>query len=319
MTPRDRSLASGARAARLVAALLVVACVVDATSDWSTPLIAGTGPSKTKDSDFDGIPDRSEIHLATASTAPWFATSAVNADSDGDGQPDGFEYCLSGGTEIVSPGKVHPVVPQVTLGSYQHGDALTLVLYVIPGDLKAIEQFHLMVGFEGPTGKVMLLDLTELFAVNIQSVGLATYGPHTMAVFQTSLPIANTVGLFPSLSIMALGSIAGVKTGDSATFTVHLGHVYRWRYHAIQSLDPDEEEVVQGEAIPQQTEALPGAGGEEVCSTTEVTAPTGTPGVVQRVTVAAGCGGGTWTCVAGICAALVGKKAVVLDHLEFLD
>lgn len=318
-SPRDHSPASGALSLRLVLALAILAGGLSVTSHWSADLVAGSPPPSFQDSDFDGLNNKFETYLSTASSAAQFATSAVNADSDGDGQPDGFEYCLSGGTEIVSPGKVHPVVPKITLGSYQTGNSLNLIVFVIPGDMSAVEQFHFVVAFEGANGLPVTLDLTDLFTVNIQAVGMATYGPHTMAVFQTSLPVSTAVAMFPSLSVMAVGSVAGIKTGDSATFTTHLGKAYRWVYTPVLSFDPESEEVVTGEAQPQETDTYPGATPDEVCTTTEVSTPSKIPGVVTRITVASGCDGGQWTCVAGICAALVGKKATVLDHLEFLD
>ena len=317
---RPAPRATGARSVRLWAALAIVACVVQGTGEWGAPLVAGPPPPSTiKDSDGDGLNDKFENYLATVSNAAHFATSSVNADSDGDGQPDGFEFCLSGGAEIVSPNKVHPVVPKVTLGSYQAGDQLHLLLFVLPGDLTAIDAFHFMVSVEGPSGAPLLLDLTDVFAVNIQAIGLASYGPYNMAVFQTSIPISSAIALFPSFAVMPLGSIAGVETGDSATFTVHNGDAYRWSYRPIPSLDPNEDEVVEGEAIPQDSDVESSANADEVCKTTESSNPTATPGVLERVTTAAGCTGGTWTCVASVCSALVGKKVIVLDHLDFLD
>jgi len=315
--------ASGSRSVRLLTVLAIVAGLVQGTGEWSAPLVTSLiasppPPPSIQDSDHDGLNDNFETYLATASNAPEFATSSVNADSDGDGQPDGFEYCLSGGTEIYSPNKVHAVVPKVTLGSYQLGDQLHLILFVVPGDLSAIDAFHLFVAVEGANGAPIMLDLTEIFAVNIQAVGLTSYGPYTMGVFQTSIPISSAVGLFPSFAVMPLGSIAGIPTGDSATFTVHQGRAYRWRYTPKFTLDP-EDDVVEGEAEPQDAEVEPGAVSDEVCKTTEVTNPTSTPGVLERVTTSAGCDGGKWTCVASVCTALVGKKVIVLDHLDFLN
>jgi hypothetical protein len=113
-----------ARTKRLVhGSILVVLCgaffalrgAVHAPEALALPM-----PSWIQDTDHDGLTDDQEAYFATASTDPQLQANPFNADSDGDGEPDGFEFCLSGGTSIVTPGVTHTAEPKLPADGGRH-------------------------------------------------------------------------------------------------------------------------------------------------------------------------------------------------------
>ncbi|MBI4880739.1 MAG: hypothetical protein HY812_13935 [Planctomycetes bacterium] len=284
--------------------------------------LEASAPPLVQDSDHDGLSDQFEAYLSTASTDPALAANPLNADSDGDGQPDGFEYVLSERKEVFSPGKLHSLVPKVAMGSHQAGNQLILSLYVIPADLQAVDKFHFLVSVPSGNGSPYVFDLTELLALNITGVGVTSYGPYSLAVFQTSIPV-EVMDLFSSFAIAALGEVAGIRTGDSGTYTVHNGSVYRWEYTPVAqppTAGQSSSDYADGEAQPQQGDAGPGYQEVQVCLSVDAREPTGVPGVLQSVVMSINCNGGDWTCHASICATggPASQPKVVLDHLELL-
>ncbi len=308
------------RTIRVLGLLLLVVLIQDGVPPGSE--LEASAPALVQDSDHDGLCDAFETYLSTASTDPALAANPLNADSDGDGQPDGFEYVLSERKEVFSSGKLHSVVPKVAMGSHQVGNQLILSLYVIPADLAAVDRFHFLVSVPSGHGTPYVFDLTDLLAVNITAVGVTSYGPYSLAVFQTSIPV-EVMALFSSFAIAALGEVAGVKTGDSGTYTVHNGSVYRWQYTPVAPPPGGGQsgtESAEGEAQPQQSESGPGSQSVQVCLSTDSREPTGVPGVLQSIVTSIGCNSGNWACIASVCSAggAAAQPKVVIDHLELL-
>lgn len=305
---------------RLPIILVLLALVVRGNS-LLEPVLAATGSQQFNDSDGDGLSDAFEAYLSTASTDPALAANPYDADSDGDGQPDGFEYCLSSRQEVNSPGVVQSVVPQITLGSHQVGDQLILTLYIIPGDLELLEDFVLLAAAPMPSGEPKVINATAILEQNIQSVSFVHYRHFSMAVLRASAPIS-VLGAYSSIAFAALGKTVGVKTGDSATFTVHQGLAYRWTYKSVAApgSDPGGDDT-EGEAEPQSTDGEPGAQPEKVCKTTDIKDPGQTPGVLTTIPTGASCDGGTWTCSTDLCTpgGPAAQPKVVLDHLSLLQ
>ncbi len=282
---------------RALAALAALAVALRCGVDFAPALVADA-PAPFLDSDFDGLSDGFETYLSVVSTDPALAPNWVNADTDNDGQSDGFEYCLSGRRSISTPEQTFPVVPKLTLGSYQIGSDLVLTLYVIPGLPASEDDFAMIAVAPGKNGPIMV-PVTDWFKVSIQEVGFAMDGDHVMAVFQTRIPVS-LLATTP-VAIAAFGNFAGVMTGDSATFAVVDGRVYRWTQRVIQGADPTDT-VVQAEAEPQDATAT-NAVANQVCSSTGTTVPTNIPGIVMRVPNpgTTGCHGGSWKCVNNDC------------------
>lgn len=287
----------------LVVLLLLLRGGVDLTDRAE----AGTngGPGLFQDSDNDGLGDSLELYLNAASTALALTASPYNPDSDGDGQPDGFEYCLSGGKEVFSPGQQWAVVPKLTMASHRSGEDIVLSLLVIPGELNAIEKFQFLVATPGQNGPV-LHDLTAFLATTIESVGFAHHGPYLMAVYQLRLPIW-IVRNYGAIAVGAVGVVAGTKVGDSATLAMHGGKCFRWVYKPFVAAGGNSGS--SGEAQPQDPNYPAGWLADEVCGSIEVREPTATPGLLRSVVQSIGCTAGTWACPAGVCS-MSGSAAI---------
>lgn len=286
-------------------------------SRHESELQAAAPPPTIQDSDHDGMSDALEIYWNGASTIAEMDANPVNADTDQDGQPDGFEFCLSGGKSVVSPGFVHPVTPKITLGAHQEGDEIVLSMFVVPADVSVVDAFHFIVGVQGPSNPV-LVDLTELLVGNIEAVGSASYSGYSLAVIETRVPM-NLIRVLGSASFAAIGTIAGVKTADSATLTVTNGVGYRWVYTELAG-PPAAATFVEGEAQPLSPDVPNGAVTSQTCETQEVREPTATPGVLQSLVLAAACQGGKWSCNFGYCSSggPAAQPKLVLDTKSLL-
>ncbi|MFH0946566.1 MAG: hypothetical protein V2A76_15325 [Planctomycetota bacterium] len=306
----------GALFARMLGVLSLLVLAFPGGGTW-VGTVEAAGDYPFVDSDFDGLSDRVEAYLSLTSTDPALAANPFNGDSDGDGQPDGFEFCLSDRQEVVSPGSRHSVVPTLTLGSHQEGDSLVLTLYVIPGDPTQIGDFHFLAAAPSVTGETVVLEATDLLVDNIVLKGsrsLVRYGPYSMAVYQARTSIA-LLEAFSSVAFAVVADLAGQEVGDSATFTVHHGTAYRWEY----SSSGGETAASDGEAEPQEN---PGDGAEpqRVCLSSEILDPTGIPGVLVTVPLSTACNTGDWLCDGSVCNNMgpAAQPKVVLDHLLLL-
>ena len=262
---------------------------VEATTDY--PFV---------DSDHDGLSDRIEAHLSEMTTDPALAANPFNADSDGDGMPDGFEYCLSHLQQVVSPGSTPPMVPTITLGSHQEGDHLVLTLYVVPGDPSELGRFRFLAAAPNTTGGAVVIEATDLLVDNIVLRGsqtLVQHGPYSMGVYEARTSIA-LLDMFASVAFAVVAEVAGERVGDSATFTVHEGTAYRWEYSSSGNA-PGAEVASEDGSAEAQDDAGEEAEPEKVCISTEVFEPTGVPGLLVTAPLSTSCQSGTRTCTAG--------------------
>ena len=307
--------------ARILGVMFLLVLALRGGGDWLETAQASAGFSYA-DADGDGLLNILEGHLSADSTDPGLAANPYNADSDGDGQPDGFEYCLSNRTSVVSPGVVHSMVPKITLGSHQEGDSLVLSIYVIPGEVSHLDRFHFLAAAPSVTGQTVVVEATELLVENIGqrgSASLVRHGPYSMAVYRarTSIPLMSA---FSSLAFAVLAEVAGETVGDSATFTVHNGTAYRWNYHSTAGpAGGGGSGDSEGEAEPQQD---PGTGSlpQRICLSSEVSEPSEIPGVLVTVPISTGCATGNWQCDSSVCSdgGPASQPKVVLDHLQLL-
>jgi hypothetical protein len=210
------------------------------------------------------------------------------------------------------------VVPKITLGSHQEGEYLVLTIYVIPGDVSLLSRFRFGAAGPSASGQIMILDATELLVDNIGMRGSATLvrsGPHSMAVYQARASVA-LLSRYSSVAFAALAEVAGVAMGDSATFTVHHGTVYRWTYRPETDPSGDGSD---GEGEPQQ-ESGSGSEPQKLCISTEVSEPTGIPGVMVSMPISTRCESGNWLCDPTVCTdgGPASQPKVVLDHLQLL-
>jgi len=303
--PLEACVSRGARRLTVVAGFLL-ACGLAASSS------AAPGVSPAQDSDLDGLVDGFESYLQVISSNPAWDASPQNADTDGDGQPDGFEFCLSGRKEVVSPGVVHPVVPKLTLASYQQGSDILVSLYVVPGAFSMIDDFKMFVAAETPGSPAKLVNMTDVVGVAVSSIDFVWWGPYQMGVLTFRIPV-ETIRYFGTVAIGAVGRVENTKMGDSITLAWHNGKVFRWSYHSAKAT---EGNGANGEAEPQD----PSAGGsewvsDEVCGSVDAQVPTGTPGVLESVVQSLGCSVGTLWCNGGICSATgsAADSKLVLD------
>jgi hypothetical protein len=144
-----------------------------------------------------------------------------------------------------------------------------------------------------------------------------------MRVYQVRIPM-NMVRNFGSLAVGAVGTVAGVHTGDATTFTVHEGVATRWEYAKI----PEAIALALGLApnssagqAQQLTDGVPGDyTAQQVCGSIDVQEPTPVPGLLSSVAVSIGCTGGTWACHGGVCSSTgeAAKPKLVLDVMTLL-
>jgi hypothetical protein len=304
------------RAASLVA-LCGAAWCLRAGFDSDGAVAAGM-PSWILDSDHDGLTDAHETYLSTASTNPALQANPFNADTDGDGQPDGFEFCLSGGTSVVSPGVTHLAEPKLAIASYQDGSSLVLSFLLMASDVSLIEDFKIFASTL-VNGKPILLDVTAVWLKNIHSVGVAVHGPHALFAFEATAPIS-LIEASESLGIAAVAKVAGTTIGEAATYTTANGIAYRWRsLPALGSAQAQANDQQQAE--PQTDSIAPGATANQVCGAQAVIEPSGIDGVLTSVVVSVGCQGGTWSCPGSVCSMTgpAGRPKVILDVDLLLD
>ncbi len=275
-------------------------------------------PSWIQDTDHDGLTDEQETYFATASSDPALDANPFNADSDGDGEPDGFEYCLSGGTSIVTPGKTHAAEPKLTIASYQNGSSLVLSFLLMGSDIALVEDFKIFASTL-INGKPVLVDVTNVWLKCIHSVGIATYGPHALFVFQATAPVG-LIESNDSLAIAAVAKVAGATIGDSATYTASKGLVYRWRAQPGGSAMAAAA-MSDSTAEPQGGAAAVGADVNQVCGSEDIQEPSNVGGVLTSIVVDVGCGAGTWSCSGSVCSMTgdAAKPRVVLDVDSLLD
>lgn len=316
------SASSPSRLARWTRAAAVVVLVGAA---WglrggfeSDVVVAAAMPTWILDTDHDGLPDAQETYFHTASTDPKLQTSPFNADTDGDGQPDGFEFCLSSGTSIVSPGVTYAAEPKLAIASYQDGSSLVLTFLLMASDVSLIEDFKIFASTL-VNGKPILLDVTQVWMKSIHSVGLAVHGQHALFVFQATAPMA-LIESSDSLGIAAVAKVAGLTIGDAATYTAANGIAYRWRQQPAASgalaLSSDSQQAEpQGDGVPA------GSTVNQVCGSQDVQEPSGIDGVLTSVVISVGCQGGKWSCPGSVCSmtGAAGRPKVILDIDLLLD
>lgn len=273
---------------------------------------AAAMPSWILDTDHDGLTDAQETYFSTASTDPALQANPFNADSDGDGQPDGFEFCLSGGRSIVSPGLTHALEPKLAIASYQDGSSLVLSFLLMASDVSLLEDFKIFASTL-VNGKPILLDVTQVWMKSIHSVGVAMHGQHALFVFQATAPLS-LIESSDSLAIAAVAKVAGVTIGESATYTAANGVAYRWRalpaVSGVLGVTGDQQQ-----AEP-QSDAVPGGSTvNQVCGSQDVQEPSSIDGVLTSVVVSVGCQGGKWSCPGSVCSltGAAGRPKVILD------
>lgn len=309
----DRIRPHGAGSRRFVVpsltVTLTVACIAGAAMLAMRSSAAGIAPSIIVDFDNDGLSDAFESYLLQASSDPKMLAMPFNADSDGDGQPDGFEYCLSNRTSVFSPTKQYSVVPKLTLGSYQSGDDLYLTLYVVPGAVSLFDDFKMMIAAPTSTGNT-IVDMTPLLGQAVDAVHVTAWGAYSMAIFQFKVPVS-VIRNYETVAFAALAKFGPYGIGDSANFTVHDGHVVRWTY--LKKTGTNDQYAGIGE--PQESTLPAGWVENEVCGSVDIQEPTNTPGMLQSLVQSMGCGSGTWSCNAGLCSldSSEGKPKLVLD------
>lgn len=284
----------------------------------STVAVAGALPSWILDSDHDGLTDAQETYFATASTDPALQANPFNADTDGDGQPDGFEFCLSSGRSIVSPGTTYAVEPTLAIASYQDGSSLVLSFLLMASDVSLIEDFKIFASTL-VNGKPILLDVTPVWMKSIHSVGVTVHGQHALFVFQATAPLS-LIEASDSLAIAAVAKVAGITIGESATYTAANGIAYRWQElpaaSGILGVTGDQQQ-----AEP-QTDAVPaGATVAQVCGSQDVQESSAIDGVLTSVVISVGCQGGSWSCPGSVCSMTgpAGRPKVILDVNLLLD
>lgn len=264
-------------------------------------VLFGVGANSARaanDVDLDGLSDAFESYLNIISSNPAWDVSPLNGDSDGDSQPDGFEFCLSNRAGAVSPGVVHPVVPKMTLVSHQQGSDIAVSLMVIPGALSVLDDFHLYVAVKDPAGKIVLVDLTAKLATTISSVDFVWWGPHQMAVLEFKIPV-EFVRLYGAVAIAATGRLDGMPLGDSLSLSSGGNKIFRWTY--VKAKAGGNGSSATGYAEPQEAAAGETWNEDEVCGSVDSQVPTETPGVLQSVVVSIGCTAGAFACDGGIC------------------
>ncbi len=309
---RSRQGAPAWRRCGIVVFAILLALGVSRTD---TVAYAGSGSTANQDSDLDGLPDSFESYLNVVSSNPAWDASPMNPDCDGDGQPDGFEFCLSGRHDVFSPGVVHPVVPKLTIGSYQQGSDIVVSLYIIPGALSLIDGFKLYVAAKSPTGAHSLVDMTDQLPALLSDVSFAFWGPYQMAILTFRVP-TETIRGYGSVAFAAVGHVAAEPIGDSITLAAHNGKFFRWVYTPLKSGGSSDGGSDGGSAEPQDTNgSVLGWDSNEVCGSVDTQIPTETPGVLQSVVLSIGCTTGTFACNGGICS-MTGSAAddkIVLD------
>lgn len=302
-TPADsRSVATASTPTRVkfharrgpLRAAWVCACVVFGMSASSA--------RAANDVDLDGLSDAFESYLNIISSNPAWDVSPLNGDSDGDSQPDGFEFCLSNRAGAVSPGVVHPVVPKMTLASHQQGPDIAVSLMVIPGALSVLDDFHLYIAVKDPAGQVVLVDLTPKLATTISAVDFVWWGPHQMAVLGFKIPV-EFVRQFGAVAIAATGRLDGMPLGDSLSLSSTGNKIFRWTYVKAKAGGNGSGggSSASGYAEPQEAAAGETWNEDEVCGSIDSQVPTETPGVLQSVVVSIGCTSGAFACDGGIC------------------
>ncbi len=280
----------------------------------SDELQAAAPPFLFQDTDHDGLADAFETYLSTASTDPALDANPLQADTDGDQLPDGFEYCLSHGADVTTANRAYSIVPTLTLGTQQFEDELLITVYAIPGDLVSISEFHFLAAVLTASGPV-LLDLTELFARNVEAVGGALFGPYSMAALRVRMPVA-WLEAFDSVTFGVGGSVSGVKMGDTAIVSAKSGRTTRWRFQAVSGFTSGDGDLT-GNGEPQgfpPSSAIPNS----VCHVSVSSVPTSISGITSTVTVSAGCQAATWVCYPTDCAvsAAAGAPKLLLDVLQ---
>lgn len=261
---------------------------------------AYAGPSSASDVDLDGLSDGLEAYLNVVSSNPAWDVSPLNGDSDGDSQPDGFEFCLSGRAGAVSPSVVHPVEPRMTLASYQQNQDIVVSLFVIPGALSVIDDFHLYIAVKESTGAIQLVDLTPKLAFALSDVDFAWWGPYQMAILDFRIP-ADFVRLHGAVGIAAVGRLDGLPLGDTLSLAASGNKIFRWVYTKPKGGGNTNASAANGTAEPQDGSIADEWESEEVCGSVDTQSPTSTPGVLESVVVSIGCTEGAFACNAGIC------------------
>lgn len=251
------------------------------------------------DSDLDGLSDTLESYLNLSSSKAAWDASPTNADTDGDGQPDGFEYCLTGRNAVVSPAMVLPVVPKITVGTHQVGSDVVVSIFVIPGSISLVDNFKMFIGARAPGSAGKVSDLTPLLGTPFTSIGFAYYGQHSMAVIEMRIPV-ETVRFYGSIAVGAGGRVGLTKIGDNATISWHAGKIYRWSYLKFQGTGGGNGNAA-GSAEPQDSTNVGGSSQTEVCGSVDLQLPTGVPGLLESVVQSIGCATGTFVCEGGIC------------------
>jgi hypothetical protein len=313
--PRQRVVRSE-RFVRGVAAALYGAVLHLAFAGFVAGGSALAAPGGGDDTDLDGLSDGLETYLTQVSSSSVWDVSPFNGDTDGDSQPDGFEFCLSGRLAPMSPGVIHPVEPRMTLGSYQSGSDIVVSLFVIPGALSLVEDFGLFVAVRSPGQPPQLVDLTSQIANAVTDVGFVWWGPHQMAVLTLRIPV-DFIRLYESVALAAVGRLDNLPLGDTLSLGYHAGRVYRWTY--FQQKAGGDTIAAVGFAEPQDGYVDSDWTQDQVCGSVDLQVPTGTPGVLQSVAASIGCTSGSFACNGGICsdggAADVPKLVLDVDLL----
>lgn len=284
----------------------------------STDAVAAAMPSWILDSDHDGLTDAQETYFATASTDPALQANPFNADTDGDGQPDGFEFCLSSGRSIVSPGTTFAAEPTLAIASYQDGASLVLSFLLMASDISLIEDFKIFASTL-VNGKPILLDVTQVWMKSIHSVGVTVHGQHALFVFQATAPLS-LIEASDSLAIAAVAKVAGMTIGESATYTAANGVAYRW--HELPAASGILGVAGEQQQAEPQTDAVPaGSTVQQVCGSQDIQEPSAIDGVLTSVVISVGCQGGTWSCPGSVCSmtGAAGRPKVLLDVNLLLD
>jgi len=262
--------------------------------------VACAAPSSASDVDLDGLSDGLEAYLNVVSSNPAWDVSPLNGDSDGDSQPDGFEFCLSGRAGAVSPGVIHPVEPRMTLASYQQNQDIVVSLFVIPGALSVIDDFHLYIAVKEATGAIQLVDLTPKLAFALTDVDFAWWGPYQMAILDFRIPV-EFVRFHGAVGLAAVGRLDGMPLGDTLSLSTSGNKVFRWVYTKPKGGGSPNATAANGTAEPQDATISDEWVSDEVCGSVDTQSPTSTPGVLESVVVSIGCTAGAFACNGGIC------------------
>lgn len=278
----------------LAAALAIGNLVPEFEPESDAAIVALTSP----DSDLDGLSDTLESYLNVVSSKVAWDASPSNPDTDGDGQPDGFEYCLSGRNAVVSPANVLPVLPKVTIGTHQVGSEVIVSIFVIPGSISAVDNFKMFIGARAPGSAAKVSDITPLLGTSLTSIGFSYYGPYSMAIIEMRIPV-DTIRYYGSIALGAGGRVGLTKMTDNATLSWHNGKIYRWSYLKLQGAGSGSGNAA-GNAEPQDSTNVTGSQAE-VCGSIDLQLPTGVPGLLESVVQSIGCATGTFVCEGGIC------------------